>query len=1244
MPLSSSITKSVTTFSPQNIPGLNMWLDASDTNTMFTDGAATTPVSTNGASIAAWKDKSFNGYLFTQATGAAQPTYTTNGQNGLSVSSWNGSQYLQSSTVIPFYTSAASGGSFFVVFQATSTATQRFLMYYQNQNDGDYCGTSTELGYTTGAGTPGSFGIHNGCGNAAVALSQLTANTYVLMNLNLASTGNDPTNTTIFKNGSSQAVQSDGSGFYSAGSYPSGNNERYLMIGARNMYGYSGAESIHSGTIAEMLWFNSPVTTAQQQQIEGYLANKWGLQSALPAIHPFTTNYRASVSGLVWKDKSSASNNMSLISGHPTYSAATMAVTIPSGTILQTTNYVNVTANVTAIFIVCQATSIPAAGFGMAFAYSDIYNGNNTGDSSIRFYPNTTTLNEGFNGTTFFVNGSSYTLGTNSLNSDYNIIYAMPTTQSGSTRLSLSSSFFGRYFIGNIKEVLVYTSTLTATERQQVETYLSGKWNIAVATVVSGLTTPTSIAGCELWLDGADASTFISQTFVPTNIGGCAFWLDGSDTSSMTFSGSSITQWNDKSGNGYNATVASEKTAATYSSEYKAVNFPAATTGYVTSYPANPSTETMFVVANNPSPTGNNNIVIGGQQGARSLGFGYSGTNGSTEACAYLNNEVAWLATTPAGAYTPGTTAIVTGYVDGGSSFISINGGNFSSAGGTGFYGETTTYLGVDTTTPIYYFIGYVMEVIFYNSVLDATQIAQVNTYLQQKWNTSFLITARAPPIVARSFIPTDIPDCLLWLDAADTSSITLSGGISVVSWYDKSGNGNTATVPDTSPVYMEASVNGMGIISFDGSATFLNSPCTINTASHSLFVVHNPGSTASTTSGNDTRLLSFQDTLGYIIFPYNYNSRVGYINSFTDSSAVSLFEGNVAGAYQVLCANIQSGDLATYNNGALITSSSAALLSSTSDTLSIGAYGVVPNQEQFYYGSVAEIIIYNTVLTSSQRIQVESYLAWKWGIAGSLPATHPGYKLPAFTAQFTPKNIGDLEIWMDAADRSTLVMSGSYVSTWFDKSGKGHIGTAMDGANLTLTTQNGNNVVYFPYTRMIVPNFTWNNQFTMIYVCKPQWAAALMGLGGSTAANSAWLGYVQPGNWALLYLATGTSSTDPNYTQANGNPATVVTPNEWVIFSMGYNLGNTTTNYSVNGTARTAPTYAAISAGSQTGVLFLNGLPHSAYDLLQLGELLHFNKSLSTSERQKVEGYLAWKWGLNGNLPSTHPYYKFKP
>jgi len=36
--------------------------------------------------------------------------------------------------------------------------------------------------------------------------------------------------------------------------------------------------------------------------------------------------------------------------------------------------------------------------------------------------------------------------------------------------------------------------------------------------------------------------------------------------------------------------------------------------------------------------------------------------------------------------------------------------------------------------------------------------------------------------------------------------------------------------------------------------------------------------------------------------------------------------------------------------------------------------------------------------------------------------------------------------------------------------------------------------------------------------------------------------------------------------------------------------------------------------------------------------------RSVSTADREKIEGYLAHKWGLTANLPSSHPYKSSAP
>jgi hypothetical protein len=44
------------------------------------------------------------------------------------------------------------------------------------------------------------------------------------------------------------------------------------------------------------------------------------------------------------------------------------------------------------------------------------------------------------------------------------------------------------------------------------------------------------------------------------------------------------------------------------------------------------------------------------------------------------------------------------------------------------------------------------------------------------------------------------------------------------------------------------------------------------------------------------------------------------------------------------------------------------------------------------------------------------------------------------------------------------------------------------------------------------------------------------------------------------------------------------------------------------------------------------------------ISEIVMYNVDLSTSQRQNVEGYLAWKWGLVASLPANHPFKRWPP
>jgi hypothetical protein len=42
--------------------------------------------------------------------------------------------------------------------------------------------------------------------------------------------------------------------------------------------------------------------------------------------------------------------------------------------------------------------------------------------------------------------------------------------------------------------------------------------------------------------------------------------------------------------------------------------------------------------------------------------------------------------------------------------------------------------------------------------------------------------------------------------------------------------------------------------------------------------------------------------------------------------------------------------------------------------------------------------------------------------------------------------------------------------------------------------------------------------------------------------------------------------------------------------------------------------------------------------------EFIQYSRKLSSNERYQIEGYLAWKWGLQTSIPTNHPYYAGLP
>lgn len=235
-----------------------------------------------------------------------------------------------------------------------------------------------------------------------------------------------------------------------------------------------------------------------------------------------------------------------------------------------------------------------------------------------------------------------------------------------------------------------------------------------------------------------------------------------------------------------------------------------------------------------------------------------------------------------------------------------------------------------------------------------------------------------------------------MWLDGADTSSgsMTLTGN-TVNTWKDKSGSGYnfTQTSYSTSLPPLSNITTGTGVY-FGANQGLFNTSFPFPTT-YTIFAVVNQ-----TTTSAYQYILHSPHNADFIIF---FGSSNGNFATFTGSggwndvnvnSPSSRIANTLNTASLVSCTN-NGTTLTPYFNAVAMTTKNGANASATGMTLGDTDTG---NARQPWLGTVGEIIIYNSVLTTSQRQSVEGYLAHKWGLQSSLPANHP-YKTIAPSA-----------------------------------------------------------------------------------------------------------------------------------------------------------------------------------------------------------------------------------------------------
>lgn len=220
----------------------------------------------------------------------------------------------------------------------------------------------------------------------------------------------------------------------------------------------------------------------------------------------------------------------------------------------------------------------------------------------------------------------------------------------------------------------------------------------------------------------------------------------------------------------------------------------------------------------------------------------------------------------------------------------------------------------------------------------------------------------------ASGFSPKSIAGLQLWLDAADSSTITTATGVS--EWRDKSSVGSkwTQATTNNQPATGTQSMNGKNVLVFDGVNDALSASAPLSTSMPmTMFIVK--------------RIVAKLDFgMTYAATGYNYigqSSTTGKVLWSFNGSTFAEGPSDVSGSNIVATCVLPSSGLgdAFINGGTRVGGNTARPI--LTGTHYIG---------RFQFGNwanlwIAEILSYSAALSSSDRKKVEAYLGKKWGI-----------------------------------------------------------------------------------------------------------------------------------------------------------------------------------------------------------------------------------------------------------------------
>ena len=460
--------------------------------------------------------------------------------------------------------------------------------------------------------------------------------------------------------------------------------------------------------------------------------------------------------------------------------------------------------------------------------------------------------------------------------------------------------------------------------------------------------------------------------------------------------------------------------------------------------------------------------------------------------------------------------------------------------------------------------------------------------------SSSDLYTTDAGPVVAVND-PRDIGSLAVWLDASDSATLFQDASATTAAsaasdpigcWKDKSGNNRHYTGSSTTrPLLAIAKHNGKNSVYFDGSDDVLetvgqSNSSVMDATGACAWVVYEPN------NDTDYAVLGFSaSAAGYESYSgggcyhaYFRTDRFPALTPLPPASGLTLLTSSAS-----VASDLQSLRI----NGATTITHPCATTFATWRALGSQAWRV-GRDTGILNGWVSEVIVLGRSATAAEVAQVEKYLAAKWGISGvHAPAT----------------------------------ASSDPVGYWADKSGNNrHAVQATAGSRPVVGTQNGRKALTFDGT---------NDHFVLgdLSAAFPT-AAEIIASYGITSIDTAYVIYQTGNNSTSDAFGAQTYSGAFRGARLNGVALSGL-PTTSGAYLWGAASSSSSHDLFLQG-AKVLSSAADYAAGSNHAIGTRTEDGTATTSLLgRINEVCVFNRVLTSSERQRVNRYLATRWGI---------------